>query len=182
MLGAHVIDNATLTPVGEQDFGVVRELARTIWREHYDGMIPAGQIDFMLAGRFSDEALRQCHAAAERWLQLVRVSDVPVGYCDCQRVGPPGDEGNPAAMKLGQLYLLASHRGRGLGRFMLRDVEVRARDLRADMLWLLVSKRNVGAIGFYRAAGFAILQDVRLEIGGGFVMDDYVMGKRIESA
>lgn len=182
MTGVGGNGDVTLTPVGEQEFAVVRDLAGAIWRQHYEGMIPAGQIEFMLSVRFSDDALRQCGTAADRWLQVMRVSGAPVGYCDCQRVGPPGDERNPTAMKLGQLYLLASHRGRGLGRFMLADVERRARCLQADLLWLLVSKKNEGAIGFYRSAGFVMLQDVTLDIGGGFVMDDYVMGKRVTTA
>lgn len=49
----------TLTPVAKPDFAVVRELAGTIWRQHYSGIISAAQIDYMLAGRFSDEALRE---------------------------------------------------------------------------------------------------------------------------
>jgi GNAT superfamily N-acetyltransferase len=38
-------------------------------------------------------------------------------------------DGGLAAMKLGQLYVLASHRGLGLGKFMLGHVESRAREL-----------------------------------------------------
>ena len=49
----------TLTPVAEPDFAVLRELAGTIWRQHYAGIISADQIDYMLAARFSDEALRE---------------------------------------------------------------------------------------------------------------------------
>ena len=30
---------ATLTPVAESDFPELRELAETIWRQHYEGII-----------------------------------------------------------------------------------------------------------------------------------------------
>jgi len=56
----------TLTPITERDFAVLRELADTIWRQHYVGIISVGQIDYMLAGRFTDEALGEHMQAAHR--------------------------------------------------------------------------------------------------------------------
>ena len=171
----------TLAPVTEPEFPVLRELADTIWRQHYAGIISAAQIDYMLAGRFSDEALREHVRAADRWLELLRVSGTPVGYCGCEltSVDSDGSEASSAAMKLGQLYVLESHRGMGLGRFMLGHIEGRARELGRRLLWLQVNKRNTGAIGFYRAAGFEVIRDAVFEIGSGFVMDDYVMAKGV---
>ena len=133
----------------------------------------------MLAGRFSDEALREHVRAADRWLELLRVSGTPVGYCGYELASMDGNGASPAAMKLGQLYVLESHRGVGLGRFMLGHVEARARELKRRLLWLQVNKRNTGAIGFYTAAGFELVREAVFEIGGGFVMDDYVMAKRL---
>ena len=169
----------TLAPVTEPEFPVLRELADTIWRQHYAGIISAAQIDYMLAGRFSDEALREHVRAADRWLELLRVSGTPVGYCGYELASIDGKERAAADMKLGQLYVLDSHRGMGLGRFMLGHIEGRARDLGRRLLWLQVNKRNTGAVGFYRAAGFEVIRDAVFEIGGGFVMDDYVMAKGV---
>jgi len=171
--------DVTLTPVSEQDVALLRELAGTIWRQHYAAMISPAQIEYMLAGRFSDEVLREHVQAADRWLELLRISGAPVGYCGCELTGMDGDECTPAAMKLGQLYVLESHRGMGLGRFMLGHIERRARDLGSHLLWLQVNKKNAAAIGFYRAAGFEVVREAVFEIGGGFVMDDYVMAKQV---
>ena len=172
--------DVTLTPAREPDFAVLRELAGTIWRQHYAAIISAAQIDYMLAGRFSDEALREHVQEADRWLELLWVSGKPIGYCAYELADNYGD-GGPAAMKLGQLYVLESHRGMGLGRFMLGHVESRARELGCRSLWLQVNKRNTGAVGFYTAAGFEVVREAVFEIGGGFVMDDYVMEKRLNS-
>ncbi len=173
--------DATLTPITEPDFAVLRELAGTIWRQHYAEIISAAQIEYMLAGRFTDEALREHMQAADRWLELLRVSGTPVGYCgyELADMNDDGDEHGPPAMKLGQLYVLESHRGMGLGRFMLVHIESRARELGKEKLWLQVNKQNHGEIGFYRAAGFDVVREAVFEIGGGFVMDDYVMAKRL---
>jgi ribosomal protein S18 acetylase RimI-like enzyme len=82
-------------------------------------------------------------------------------------------------LKIGQLYVLESHRGKGLGRFMLGYVESRARELGRHTLTLQVNKRNTGAIGFYRRAGFDVVREAVFDIGAGFVMDDFVMGKQV---
>jgi len=171
--------DVTLTPVTEPDFAVLRELADTIWRQHYAGIISAAQIDYMLAERFTAAAPREHVRAANRWLELLRVSGAPVGYCGSELASIDGEGRAAATMKLGQLYVLESHRGLGLGRFMLGHVEARARELDRRRLWLQVNKRNAGAIGFYRAAGFEVVREAVFEIGGGFVMEDYVMAKRV---
>ncbi len=158
---------------------MVRELAGTIWRQHYAGIITTAQIDYMLAGRFSDEALREHIQAADRWLEVLRVSGTSVGYCGYELADMDRDEGVSAAMKLGQLYVLETHRGMGLGRFMLGHVEQRARDFGRHSLWLQVNKKNAGAIAFYRAAGFEVVREAVFDIGSGYVMDDYLMVKRV---
>ena len=169
----------TLTSVAEPDFGVLRELAGTIWRQHYAEIVSAAQIRYMLAARFSDEALWKHIQASDRWLELLRVSGVPVGYCGYEVTDGDDDGSSPATMKLGQLYVLESHRGMGLGRFMLRHVEARARELGRRTLRLQVNRKNAAAIGFYRSAGFDVVREAVFEIGGGFVMDDYVMAKGV---
>lgn len=171
--------DVTLTPVVEPEFVVLRELARTIWRQHYAGIITVAQIDYMLADRFSDEALREHIQAADRWLKVLRVSGTPVGYCGYELASVGGDDGVSADMKLGQLYVAESHRGTGLGRFMLGHVGQRAREREREKIWLQVNKKNASAIAFYRAAGFTIVREAVFDIGGGFVMDDYLMVKRV---
>lgn len=44
---------------------------------------------------------------------------------------------------------------------------------------LNVNKRNEASIAFYRHCGFAVREEVVIDIGNGFVMDDYVMAKPI---
>jgi ribosomal protein S18 acetylase RimI-like enzyme len=62
---------------------------------------------------------------------------------------------------------------------VLGNVESRSRELGRHILTLQVNKRNTGAIGFYRRAGFEVVREAVFDIGAGFVMDDYVMAKRV---
>ena len=163
----------TLDPLTEADFATVASLGETIWRGHYIGMISAEQVDYMLKGRYTPEKLRAYLGAADRWLKLLRVDGRPVGYCSWS-LGP-----TPREMKLEQLYLLAELKGQGLGGLMLRHVEDAARAHGCASVWLTVNKGNAGSIAVYKKAGFTVREAAVFDIGNGFVMDDYVMEKRL---
>jgi ribosomal protein S18 acetylase RimI-like enzyme len=137
---------------------------------HGDHFARADQLH--AGGRFSDAALRDKLQAPDKWLELLRLSGTPVGYC-----GYELSHDEPDALKVRQLYVLEDHRGKELGRFMLGYVEKRARELVQRTLVLQVNKRNKGAIAFYRRAGFEVVREAVFDIGAGFVMDDYVMAK-----
>ena len=42
-----------------------------------------------------------------------------------------------------------------------------------------MNKHNAGAIAAYRRLGFAMREEVVVDIGNGYVMDDYVMAKAL---
>ena len=46
---------------------------------------------------------------------------------------------------------------------------------RRRTIWLTVNRRNERAIGAYRRTGFREVRAQVTDIGGGYVMDDYVM-------
>lgn len=171
------VDDVTIEPVTDAEFALLRDLARTIWWEYYPAIITPEQIEYMLAGRFDDAALRQRVRTPGVWLEVLRVEGTAVGYCGSESAGLPWDDA-ANAMKLGQLYLLDAFRGRGLGRRMLRHVEERARELGKDLLFLQVHKRNAAARSFYMANGFTVAREAVFDIGAGFVMDDFIMEKR----
>jgi ribosomal protein S18 acetylase RimI-like enzyme len=164
--------DARLVPLTEADFATVAQLGATIWHEHYTPIVGRAQIEYMLAGRYAPEKLRLYLGATDRWFELLVVDGEPVGYCS-YALTPPDE------MKLEQLYCLASMRGRGLGGMMLRHVEGQAKKHGRPSVWLTVNRGNAGSIAIYRKAGFTVREEAVFDIGNGFVMDDYVMVKRL---
>ncbi len=153
-----------LTALTAADFGTLAQLAETIWRAHYTKIIGSAQVDYMLAGRYTPEKLSLYLNTDDRWLMLLRTDKQAVGYCSYALTENPGEmkppERKSREMKLEQLYLLPEYYGQGLGRLMLQ-----------------VNKHNDIAVAFYRKAGFTVREEAVFDIGGGFVMDDYVMEK-----
>lgn len=151
----------------------VRALAHAIWHAHYPGIITVEQIDYMLAHGYASDVLERFLGAPDRGLELALVDGQPVGFAAWYVTDAPGEA------KLDKLYVLPSRQRHGLGGRLMRRVSDLARAAGAATLVLNVNKGNVQAIRAYEKHGFAIRAAVVNDIGGGFVMDDYVMAKRV---
>jgi GNAT superfamily N-acetyltransferase len=84
-----------------------------------------------------------------------------------------------AVFKLHKIYLHPDWQGRGLGSRLLQHCEREVRAAGAHRLILSVNKRNAKAIAAYQRNGFVIVESVVTDIGGGFVMDDFIMAKEL---
>jgi ribosomal protein S18 acetylase RimI-like enzyme len=150
---------------------VVQRLADVIWHAHYPGIITREQIDHMLARGYALEVLAGFLGRPDRGLLLVEVDGAPAGFAAWCGTDDPEEA------KLDKLYVLQSHQRHGLGGRLIRSVVDLARASGATILILSVNKHNAQAIRAYEKHGFAIREAVVVDIGDGFVMDDYVMTK-----
>ena len=159
-----------IAPATPADLPAVQALARRIWHAHYPGIISVDQIEYMLARGYATAELARFLATPGAGLALARDAE-PVGFAAWYR------SPEPATTKLDKLYVAIEQHGRGVGRRLLDHVEDAARSDGSGTLILNVAKRNEASIAFYRRCGFSRRNEVVIDIGGGFVMDDYVMAK-----
>lgn len=155
------------------DLPLVQDLARRIWRVHYPGIISLGQIEYMLSYGYSDDSLRTFLASPGAGLALARVDGVPVGFAAWMRSAEPG------TTKLDKLYVLQEAQRTGLGRRLIAHVEAAARADDSAAIVLNVNKRNATAIAAYAKCGFLVSCGIVVDIGNGFVMDDFIMTKAL---
>jgi len=127
----------------------------------------------MLARMYALNVLRDEICSQGIHIYRLLVDGQFVGFAS---IGPIKTAGE---MKLHKLYLLPELHGRGLGSRLLRHCEDEARRLGARRLILSVNKRNAKAIAAYKRNGFAIAESIVNNIGGGFVMDDFIMAKNL---
>jgi GNAT superfamily N-acetyltransferase len=166
-------NNTQIVSATEADLPAISELAGVIWRACYPAIITHEQIDYMLARMYSLDALRdEIRSQGIRYDRLL-VDGKPAGFAS---YGPTSETG---VVKLHKLYLLPEMQGRGLGSRLLQHVEREVRVGAGRRLILSVNKRNTKAITAYQRNGFVIAESVVTNIGGGFVMDDYVMAKEL---
>lgn len=153
------------------DMDPLRELAGRIWRACYPGMIPAAQIEYMLARMYAPERIAGEMRRGVHW-EWAELEGTPAGYLAWER--EPGG----TVLQLHKLYLAPAHHGRGLGQQMLQHVFEQACSRGMTEVELGVNKRNDRALRAYRRAGFEIVGSVCREIGGGWVMDDFLLRAR----
>jgi diamine N-acetyltransferase len=162
-----------IIPATGEHLSAISELAGVIWRACYPGIITTEQIDYMLARMYSLDVLRdEIRSQGIRYDRLLLDGEL-AGFAS---YGPTSE---PGVMKLHKLYLLPEMQGRGLGSRLLQHVEREVRVGGARRLILSVNKRNANAIAAYQRNGFRIVESVVTDIGGGFVMDDYIMAKEL---
>ncbi len=148
-------------------------LAAAIWRAHYPAIISAAQIEYMLAQRYNPAVVREELSRGDLWWDKLSVDGRMAGFASYFLLH------NVRAMKLDKLYVHTDYRRRGYGGMLIDRAVTMARAYGCDVLTLAVNKLNESAIAAYAKHGFAIADSVVKDIGGGFVMDDYVMSLHV---
>lgn len=145
----------------------VAELAHKIWREHYNPLIGNAQVEFMLE-KFQSAGPIAKQIQEDNYLYyLLQDGDRYVGYCAFQERGK--------SLFLSKIYVDSSERGRGFGRAIMEFAKESAINLGLKTLSLTVNKDNADSIAVYKKIGFKVVEEICPDIGGGYVMDDYVM-------
>jgi ribosomal protein S18 acetylase RimI-like enzyme len=80
--------------------------------------------------------------------------------------------------KLQKIYILHNQQGRGTGKFTIDQILSDIRPKGATALRLNVNRYNK-AKTFYERLGFTVIKEEKIDIGNGYVMDDYVMEKQL---
>lgn len=166
------MNSITFVPLQSEDIDTLLPLAHHIWHAHYPGIITTQQIDYMLARGYTHEVIHnEIQLQGIIWI-IIRDSSTMIGFIS---VGPYGD----GCMKLHKLYLLPEYHGKGIGSLSLAEVELVAKHHNASTIVLNVNKDNQKAICAYQHAGWNVSDEAIIDIGNGYVMNDYIMTKQL---
>jgi ribosomal protein S18 acetylase RimI-like enzyme len=160
-----------ITALAAADVDNLCVLASEIWRVHYPAIISVAQIEYMLAQRYNPAVVREELQRGDLWWDQLRVNDNMIGFASYFLMH--------GKMKLDKLYVHPGHQRRGYGGMLLDRAVTMSRAYGCETLVLAVNKHNRSAIAAYEKHGFRTAESVVKDIGGGFVMDDYVMRKDV---
>ena len=85
---------------------------------------------------------------------------------------------NQGKTKIHKIYVMPSAQGKGVGKELINRIEFIASTKNNSILSLNVYRNNP-AIQFYQKIGFMKAGEEKIDVGNGFVMDDFVMEKSI---
>jgi GNAT superfamily N-acetyltransferase len=172
MPGSQDVNTVKILPAGLAHLGEIAALAEVVWRAHYPGIISVEQIDYMLKRMYDLKVLRAELAQGICYERLLVRGEL-------RAFAAYGPWGGKEEMKLYKIYIHPESQRQGLGSRLLHHVEEKARERNFKVLLLTVNKGNEKAIAAYRKNGFRVRETAVVDIGGGFVMDDFIMAKRV---
>ncbi len=155
----------------QKHFQIIRNLAEIIWHEHYTPIIGRNQVIYMLYEFQSTASISR--QITEGYLYFIITYETKsVGYICIKKDGD--------SLFLSKIYLLKSKRGKGIGSRAMQFIESQAKRLNCNSITLTVNKNNSKSIKAYEAMGFITSEAIVMDIGAGYVMDDYKMKKYLK--
>ena len=161
---------AVITP---SETEIAAKLAHKIWNQHYVNIIGQLQVDYMVEKFQSVEAISEQIKKGYAYF-LSYHKELPCGY-----LALVANEEEKKLM-ISKIYVDAEFRGLNLGTELLDFSVQKAKENGYKLLWLTVNKNNSNSIQWYEKRGFEIKEKIEMDIGNGFVMDDYVMEKILD--
>jgi ribosomal protein S18 acetylase RimI-like enzyme len=158
--------------VSGEDVAEVARLAREIWSEHYPRIIGQEQVDYMIEKFQSAKAIAEQIAAGFEYYFIV-LDGTSAGYLAVV------EEPESSSLLLSKIYVRKQSRGIGLGEAALRLAEDICGKHNLRSIRLTVNKYNARSIAWYEHMGFSNAGPSLRDIGGGFLMDDFVMEKPV---
>jgi ribosomal protein S18 acetylase RimI-like enzyme len=155
-----------------ENLEVVKKIAYLTWPTCYKNIISKGQIEYMLDMIYSMNALEKQVTEKNHHFILAKEKGNYIGFASFEL------NAEPKKTKLHKLYVLPDIQGKNVGSSLLSFIEKDATKELQQAIFLNVNKMNT-AIGFYKRHGFSITKEVIIDIGNGFVMDDFIMQKEL---
>lgn len=154
----------------EKDIPLIQELARRSWENAYAGIISDEQINYMLGEMYSNEEISK-HLDNPNYHYYLIFNENNASF-----EGFIGYEHGyePDTTKLHRIYLVPESKGKGFGKRAIDFLKKKLSESNDIRIILNVNKEN-SARKFYESQEFKVYNEMVLDIGNGFVMDDYQM-------
>jgi len=151
------------------------DIALKTWPETYGNILTQEQIDYMLDMMYSTGALTEQMTDLNHHFLLISENDSEHfrGF-----VSYEFNYKGTNKTKLHKLYVLPEYHGSGMGRILIDKVCEAAHDFGNESVLLNMNRQNE-TLGFYKHIGFEIVAEENIDIGNGFLMEDYIFEKKV---
>lgn len=163
----------TISEAGLNDIKTIQEITHITWPITYGEILSQTQLNYMLDLIYSDEALTKQVRNKEQLFYLISDSESTIGF-----IGIEHNYQDEPITKIHKIYLLPETQGKGYGKKVFDFIEELALENNSKNLLLNVNRFNT-ALNFYKKLGFEIKEEIDIEIGNGYLMEDYVMQKQL---
>lgn len=153
----------------------IQEIAIESWKVTYAEILSKEQFDYMVEMMYSEIALKKQMFESDHHFLLIKESGSSdySGFASYEL-----NYKNEPKTKIHKLYLLPECKGKGMGRILIDKVAALAQSANNSFLSLNMNRDNK-SLGFYKQMGFEIVGEEDINIGNGYLMEDYIFEKKI---
>lgn len=153
--------------VKNEDITALADLANQIWHEYWPKLLIKEQIDYMVQKFQSKEAITKQIKSENYNYYFIKCKNETAGYF--------GISFKKDYLFLSKLYIKKEFRHKGIGKLAFMKIAGIAKENGYKTIRLTVNKHNKNTIDAYLKYGFKVAYEDVIDIGSGFVMDDYIM-------
>ena len=157
-----------ISKITRTELSIVKDLAFLIWPISYKSIITEGQINHMLNFMYATNRLEKDFDAGHQFYGYFEKERL-LGFITFENHHP-----SQGQMKIHKLYVDTNSSKQGIGKALVECAKQVANNAKLDEIVLNVNRKNP-AISFYQKINFEIDREEVIDIGEGFIMDDYIM-------
>ncbi len=161
-----------ITEATSQDLPLIRQLAELTFHVTYLPLQPREKVEYLFDLMYNPTSLSEQMKNGQRFI-LAKDETIYHGYAsyeiNCKKIG---------LTKIHKIYILPIAQGKGVGKKLINYIGEIALQNKNQILSLNVYRQNP-AIDFYEKLGFKKIEEVNIDVGNGFTMNDYVMEKSL---
>lgn len=162
----------TITEVQPNEFHLIQYIVDRTWPVAYGEILSKAQLDYMIALFYSLEALNK-NVENGHQFYFAKENGVVLGFLGIEH----HYKGNPVT-RIHKIYMLPESQGKGVGKLLIEKASELAKENHSEKLSLNVNRFNP-AIHFYEKLGFENIGSEDVEIGNGYLMEDFMMEKKL---
>ena len=153
----------------------IQQIAEKSWNVAYRDILSPQQIEYMLDMMYSKTALEEQMLNLNHHFFLIGDGSANDFY---GFISYEFNYNNEPKTKIHKLYMLPGKQGAGSGKLLIDAVASEAKAQNNNVIGLNMNRKN-NAHGFYARVGFEIVKTEDIDIGNGYLMEDYVLEKKI---
>ncbi len=162
-----MVNNLQIEQCAAQDIYRVKALADVIWKPTFSKVLSPERLEYLFQMMYNEHKLLEQVNDPHNNFYMLTHNGQDIGYAHLVFENQ--------WVKLEKLYVLQLMQGKGCGLYLLRTICSIAANQPQKKLRLQVNRKNQNAISFYRKFGFEILKAQDFDVGGGHLMEDYIM-------
>jgi GNAT superfamily N-acetyltransferase len=152
----------------QDELSIVHDIAHATWPDTFKDILSQEQIQYMLNWMYDLKQLENQFNQGHQFY-VAELEEMPVGF-----IGIEPNYPEKGITKIHKIYILPNQQGTGIGKKLIEYVKELSIQSEMKGLLLNVNRFNM-AVDFYKAIGFNILFEENIDIGNGYLMEDYVM-------